>query len=103
MLINEKIIIFQNYASKRVYLLIFIVASSIRYLIPSIIEKHLETINYKSKEYYKGKSYFDILSNFIGDFSVGIIILFNKCKKKEKNHIISEEGLKAKKEMKCKF
>ena len=99
---TEKIIIFPKCDFKNVYLLIFIVASSIRYSIPSILEENLETRNYESEEYYKGKSYFHILSNFIGDFSVGIIILFNKCKK-ETNSIITTEGLKTKKEMKCKF
>ena len=99
---TEKIIIFPKCDYKNIYLLIFIVASSIRYSIPSILEENLETRNYESEEYYKGKSYFHILSNFIGDFSVGIIILFNKCKK-ETNSIITTEGLKTKKEMKHKF
>jgi hypothetical protein len=81
--------------------LLFIICSLTRYLVPRFLEKDI-----KKKEieaYYKGKSYFDILSNFIGDFLTGIIILFTKCNKDNSSKISSIQGLRAKQEMNHKF
>jgi hypothetical protein len=98
---TEKLIIIPKPDYKLFYLLLFIICSLTRYLVPRFLEKDI-----KKKEieaYYKGKSYFDILSNFIADFLTGIIILINKCNKDNSSKISSIQGLRTKKEMNHKF
>lgn len=81
---NEKrLFIFPKWEEKVKYLIIFITCSLMRRLIPRIIEcfpfAKLENQDFKIN------SYFDLLSNFIADFSVGIVILVKKLKKKVSN------------------
>ena len=99
---TEKCIIIPKADSKRYYLYLFIFCSSIRYLIPRILENYIEKRE-KEEYYYKGKSYSDILSNFTGDFLTGIIILYNKCKRDSRNEIRNIQGLETKKEMRKRF
>ena len=81
---NEKrLFIFPKWEEKVKYLIIFIICSLMRRLIPKIIEcfpfAKLENQDFKIN------CYFDLLSNFIADFSVGIVILVKKLKKKSSN------------------
>ena len=98
---TEKLIIIPKPDSKLFYLLLFIICSLTRYLVPRYLETDIK--RQETEAYYKGKSYFDILSNFIADFLTGIIILINKCNKDTSSKISSVQGLKAKKEMNHKF
>ena len=101
---NEGLIIIPKLDSKIIYLIVFIFCSLMRNLIPKLIElKYLED-DIKNEQYYKSKSYFDILSNFIGDFLAGIMIIFNKLRNKGiSNKIATTRELKTRKEMRSKF
>ena len=80
---EKKLFIFPKWEEKVKYLIIFIICSLMRRLIPKIIEcfpfAKLENQDFKIN------CYFDLLSNFIADFSVGIVILVKKLKKKSSN------------------
>ena len=99
----EKLVIFPDPERKYFYLLVFLFCSLIRRLIPRIIahkeektEKLLpEDIN--ETHFNKNRCFFDILSNFLADFSAGIMILINKYWNRQNN--ISSKNLTIKKEM----
>ena len=75
-----------------------------RNLIPRLIEQYFLTEDIKDEQYYKGNSYLDILSNFIGDFLAGIMIIFNKLRYKDiSDKITTTQELKTRKEMRIKF
>lgn len=96
---ENKLFIFPKWEEKIKYLFIFIICSLMRRLIPRFINclefAHLEEelINYKF-DYY-----FNLMTNFISDFSVGIIILINKlrehCGKNNTYNIMPPVGIKA--------
>ena len=101
---NEGLIIFPKIDSKLFYLIIFIICSLMRNLIPRLIEQYFLTKDIKDEQYYKGNSYLDILSNFIGDFLAGIMIIFNKLRYKDiSDKITTTQELKTRKEMRIKF
>ena len=104
---SQNFLIFPKPDSKYFYLLVFIVCSLIRRLIPRAIElgikdpqekfsqNELENMNYN-----KNICYVDLLSNFIADFLAGIIILYNKCQNKDNSNTnITSQGLKEKSKM----
>ena len=77
------LIILSKPDAKHFYLLIFILASLLRRLIPKILdkdkgEKELDLQNYKSYDHNLNKCYFDLLSNYIGDILAGVMTLINK-------------------------
>ena len=75
-IINKKLFIFPKWDEKMKYLFIFIICSLMRRLIPRIIDSlsfaKLEEPNFKLN------CYFNLMTNFISDFSVGIILLINR-------------------------
>ena len=95
----EGFIICPKIDSKLFYLLVFISCSLMRNIIPRVFEPDFENEND-----YKLKSYFDILSNFIGDFLAGIMIIVNKFRDNDNsNKLTTTQKLKTKKAMKKKF
>ena len=80
---EKKLFIFPKWEEKVKYLIIFITCSLMRRLIPRIIEC-FSFAKLKNQD-FKINCYFDLLSNFIADFSVGIVILIKKLKKKRSN------------------
>ena len=79
---EDRLFILPKWEEKVKYLIIFIICSLMRRLIPRIIECFSFA---QTKQIFKINSYFDLLSNFIADFSVGIVILAKKIKKKSLN------------------
>ena len=97
----KKIFIFPDPERKYFYLLVFLLCSLIRKLVPRIIYRDprdkfssdiLEKIHFNSN-----KCCFNIFSNFLADFSAGIMILIDKYRNREKK--VSSQNLKIKKEM----
>ena len=85
---NQGFIFFPKPDIKFIYLMVFIFCSLMRRLIPRVIENKPSEIKYEKIErinYNKNKCYFDLLSNFIGDFSAGIVILINKFNNSKSN------------------
>ena len=77
------LIILSKPDAKHFYLLIFILASLLRRLIPRILDedkskKEEDLYNYKSYNHNINKCYFDLLSNYIGDILAGVMTLINK-------------------------
>ena len=99
---SKNFIIFPKLESKHIYIIIFVVSTLLRVLIPRIIETIWKLKYEKNEIYYKQICYFDMLTNFLGDFSVGIYILIKLIKKEEKNKITTE-GIKTKRDMLKKF
>lgn len=99
--VNKNFLIFPKLESKHIYIIIFVISSFLRTLIPSLIERaDFAKIDHKNNVYYKEICYFDMLTNFISDFSVGIYKLINLFKEKEKNNNkITSEGQKTKQNM----
>ena len=95
----EKIFIFPDPEKKYIYLLVFLFCSLNRKLIPRIISHYNEKeINDPEKiNFNKNRCCFDIFSNFLADFSAGIMILFNKYRNRAKK--VSSQNLSIKKEM----
>lgn len=82
--LNEgKIIIFPKLNMKHYYILLFVLCSLLRRVIPFIIES--QDFGKLKNENFNKSCVFDMISNFIGDFSVGIykLILFLKEIKKK--------------------
>ena len=95
---SKSFIIFPKLESKHIHIIIFVISSLLRIIIPRIIER-ISKLKYKNNEnYYKQICYFDMVTNFIGDFSVGIYILIKFIKNKEKKRI-TNEGAKTKQNM----
>lgn len=99
----KKIFIFPDPERKYFYLLVFLLCSLIRKLVPRIISHRdkpeeefspdiLEKIHYNTNN-----CCFNIFSNFLADFSAGIMILIDKYRNREKK--VSSQNLKIKKEM----
>ena len=100
---DDKFIIFPKLNSNIIYLGIFILFSLLRNLIPTIIEETLESAKIENKN-ISINSYFDLLSNFIGDISVGIWKIINLFKCEEtSNKNETTEGQKIKEQMKKNF
>ena len=96
---EKKLLIFPKLEEKTKYLLIFVICSLMRRLIPRIVEC-FPFAKIENSDYNK-TSYFDLLSNFIADFSVGIIKLINLFTKKENSTSLSISiGNKTKNKMK---
>lgn len=85
---NQKLFIFPKWEEKIKYLFIFIICSLMRKLIPRIIEcfKFAKLGENNKNKQYKFNSYFNLMTNFISDFSVGIFILINKLVEYFKNN-----------------
>jgi hypothetical protein len=77
---DEGLLIFPKWDIKLKYLSIFILCSLLRRIIPLMIEllPIAQIENEEDEDTIINKSYFDLLSNFIADFSTIIIILINK-------------------------
>lgn len=99
----EKIFIFPGIEKKYIYLLVFLLCSLIRKLIPRIIShnhdigKNLESEIREKIHYNTNKCCFNIFSNFMADFSAGIMILIDKYRNREKK--VSSKNIKIQKEM----
>ena len=78
------LIILSKPDSKFFYLVVFILASLLRRLIPRIIErinkgtKEIDLASIKNYNHNVNRCYFDLLSNYIGDILAGIMTLINK-------------------------
>ena len=100
--VNKNFLIFPKLESKHIYIIIFVISSFLRTLIPSLIEnsKFAKVKDNNNKVYFKEICYFDLLTNFISDISVGIYKLISLFKEKEKNNkITTSEGIKTKQNM----
>ena len=102
--INKNFLIFPKLESKHIYIIIFVISSFLRTLIPNLIESgNFAKVNHGEngkKVFYKEICYFDMLTNFISDISVGIYKLITLFKEKEKsNKITTSEGIKTKQNM----
>ena len=99
--VNKNFLIFPNLESKHIYIIIFVISSFLRTVIPSLIEQPgFAKIENDKIVYYKEICYFDMLANFISDISVGIYKLITLFKEKEKsNKITTSEGIKTKQNM----
>ena len=102
--VNKNFLIFPKLESKHIHIIIFVISSFLRTLIPSLIEKASFAKIKNIEIHYKEICYFDMLTNFISDFSVGIYILITLFKEKEKpSQITTSEGIKTKQSMLRKF
>ena len=99
--VNKNFLIFPKLESKHIYIIIFVISSFLRTVIPSLIEQPgFAKIENDKIVYYKEICYFDMLANFISDISVGIYKLITLFKEKEKsNKITTSEGIKTKQNM----
>ena len=98
--VNKNFLIFPKLESKHIYIIIFVISSFLRTVIPNIIDSTIASVNRKKNVYYKEICYFDMLTNFISDISVGIYKLITLFKEKEKtNKITTSEGIKTKQNM----
>ena len=95
----EKLFFFPDPEKKYIYLLVFLFCSLNRKLIPRIISLlYTKEINDAEKvNWNKNRCCFDIFSNFLADFSAGIMILIDKYRNRAKK--VSSQNLKIKKEM----
>lgn len=95
---EDRLLIFPPWDTKIKYLSIFILCSLIRKMIPKIIEEfsfakiQITVEDEDTLEQKKITSYFDLLSNFIADFSVIIIILINKCRRGSDYQVTTKTG-----------
>ena len=81
--LEKKLFIFPKWDEKIKYIFIFIICSLMRRLIPRIIECFSFAKLVESK--FKFDHYFNLMTNFISDFSVGIILLINKLREHYSN------------------
>ena len=104
---ETKCLIIPKLDSKNFYILIFVLASLARRLVPKLVETiedktHEGKIDDKPPENFI--YFFNIISNIFSDILSFIIILKNKCKKENNiNNITTSEGEKAVKNMKKLF
>ena len=94
---NNKFIIIPKLESKHINIIIFLIATTIRYVIPKLI-KYFAADNHP-KDYYKETCYFDMLSNFVADISTGIYKLITIFSGKDKKKDITTIGVQTKKEI----
>ena len=100
---TDKFLIFPGLEITHIYILIFLVSTLLRFVIPNLVESTFAGVkNMEEKNYYKQICYFDMLNNFIGDFSVGAYMLIKLFKKKQKTKI-TNSGAQTKKGMLRKF
>lgn len=97
---NNKFIIFPKLESKHINIIVFVLSSLFRVLIPGLIKDSFD--HFVEKGFFKEICYFDMLTNFLGDISVGFYKLVTICKVKE-NKISTSVGVQTKKEMLKKF
>ena len=94
---KNKFIIIPKLESKHINIIIFVTATTIRNVIPALIK------NFASDQYpnnfYSEKCYFDMLSNFVADISVGIYKLITIFSENEKKKDMTSIGVQTKKEM----
>ena len=83
--LDKKLFIFPKWDEKIKYIFIFIICSLMRRLIPRIIECFTFAKLDKSHYNFKFDHYFNLMTNFISDFSVGIILLINKLREHYNN------------------
>ena len=105
--IKDKFIIFPKLDSKHINIIIFVISSLLRVVVPNlIIQTDFASIeNDENHSFFKEICYFDMLTNFIGDISVGfykIITIFGNKQNQNPNPSTSVEE-KTKKEMLKKF
>ena len=99
----DKIFIFPDPEKKYYYLLIFLFCSLIRKLVPRIISYYRgKDFNFipddlEKMHFNKNKCCFNIFSNFLADFSAGIMILIDKYRNREKKN--SSQNLIIRKEI----
>ena len=77
---KNELLVFPKWEEKIHYLFIFIICSLMRRLIPRIIKCFEEAYSTKEQEDFIIDYYFNLMTNFISDFSVGIVILINKLR-----------------------
>jgi len=106
--IKDKFIIFPKLDSKHINIIIFVISSLLRVVVPNLIQTtNFASIEHDGHSFFKEICYFDMLTNFIGDISVGfykIITIFGNKQNQNPNPSPStsvEE--KTKKEMLKKF
>ena len=100
---TDKFLIFPGLEITHIYILIFLVSTLLRVVIPNLVESTFAGVkNMEEKNYYKQICFFDMLNNFIGDFSVGIYMLLKLFKKKQKTKITTS-AVQTKKGMLRKF
>ena len=97
---NNKFLIFPKLESKHINIIIFVLSSLFRVLVPGIIKNTID--NFGEKGFFKEICYFDMLTNFLGDICVGLYKLVTVCRVKE-NKVITSVGVQTKKEMSKKF
>ena len=105
--IKDKFIIFPKLDSKHINIIVFVISSLLRVVVPNlIIQTDFASIeNDENHSFFKEICYFDMLTNFIGDISVGfykIITIFGNKQNQNPNPSTSVEE-KTKKEMLKKF
>lgn len=100
---NDKFLICPKLESKHLHIIIFVISSLLRKVIPTLLENS-DFFNINNQErYFKEKCYFDMVTNFIGDILVGVYILIKLIRNKDKNKVTTSEGAKTKKNMLKKF
>ena len=104
--IKDKFIIFPKLDSKHINIIIFVISSLLRVVVPNLIQTtNFASIEHDGHSFFKEICYFDMLTNFIGDISVGfykIITIFGNKQNQNPNPSTSVEE-KTKKEMLKKF
>lgn len=100
---NDKFLICPKLESKHLHIIIFVISSLLRKVIPTLLENSDFFKLYNQERYFKEKCYFDMVTNFIGDILVGVYILIKLIRNKDKNKVTTSEGAKTKKNMLKKF
>jgi hypothetical protein len=103
--IKDKFIIFPKLDSKHINIIVFVISSLLRVVVPNFIQTNFASIEHNGHSFFKEICYFDMLTNFIGDISVGfykIITIFGNKQNQNPNPSTSVEE-KTKKEMLKKF
>ena len=94
---ENKLFIFPKWDEKMKYLFIFIICSLMRRLIPRVI--NIFPIANLENEIFKFDYFFNLMTNFISDFSVGIILLIIKLREFFRNNntykMVPPAGIKA--------
>ena len=83
LVLEKKLFIFPKWDEKIKYIFIFIICSLMRRLIPRIIDSF--QFSKLDRTIFKFNYYFNLMTNFISDFSVGIILLINKLREHYSN------------------
>lgn len=96
---KEYFLICPKLESRHLHILIFVISSLLRKVIPTLLDNADFAKLNSPEKYFKEKCYFDMLTNFIGDISVGVYILIKLIINKDKNKVTTSEGEKTKKNM----